>query len=62
MRIAVAGATGNIGARTASSLEREGHEVTPVSRSLGAPAWGRQRGRARRRLARTCCPKRVTCE
>jgi len=35
MRIAVAGATGNIGARTASSLEREGHEVTPISRSLG---------------------------
>ncbi|RNL86910.1 SDR family oxidoreductase [Halostreptopolyspora alba] len=35
MRIAVAGATGNIGARTASALEREGHEVVRVSRSLG---------------------------
>ena len=35
MRIAVAGATGNIGARTASFLEREGHEVIRISRSLG---------------------------
>ena len=35
MRIAVAGATGNIGARTASFLERAGHEVVPISRSLG---------------------------
>lgn len=35
MRIAVAGATGNIGARTASFLERAGHEVIPISRSLG---------------------------
>ena len=26
------------------------------------PRDGRQRGRARRRPARTCCPKRVTCE
>lgn len=35
MRIAVAGATGNIGARTASFLEREGHGVIRISRSLG---------------------------
>jgi uncharacterized protein YbjT (DUF2867 family) len=35
MRIAVAGATGNIGARTACALERDGHEVVRVSRSLG---------------------------
>jgi uncharacterized protein YbjT (DUF2867 family) len=35
MRIAVAGATGNIGARTASCLEREGHAVVGISRSLG---------------------------
>jgi uncharacterized protein YbjT (DUF2867 family) len=35
MRIAVAGATGNIGARTALFLEREGHEVIRISRSLG---------------------------
>ena len=35
MRIAVAGATGNIGARTVSFLEREGHEVIRISRSVG---------------------------
>jgi uncharacterized protein YbjT (DUF2867 family) len=35
MRIAVAGATGNIGARTASFLERDGHAVVRISRSLG---------------------------
>lgn len=35
MRIAVAGATGNIGARTASFLERDGHQVIRISRSLG---------------------------
>jgi uncharacterized protein YbjT (DUF2867 family) len=35
MRIAVAGATGNIGARTVAVLEREGHEVVRISRSLG---------------------------
>ena len=35
MRIAGAGATGDIGARTASFLERAGHEVIPISRSLG---------------------------
>ena len=34
MRIAVAGATGNIGARTVSFLERGGHEVIRISRSL----------------------------
>ena len=36
MRIAVAGATGNIGARTANFLERDGHDVVRISRSLGA--------------------------
>ncbi len=35
MRIAVAGATGNIGARTVSTLERSGHETVRMSRSLG---------------------------
>lgn len=35
MRIAVAGATGNIGARTAAALERDGHEVVRISRSVG---------------------------
>lgn len=35
MRIAVAGATGNIGARTVSALERNGHEAVRISRSLG---------------------------
>ena len=35
MRIAVAGATGHIGALTASALRRDGHEVVPISRSLG---------------------------
>jgi uncharacterized protein YbjT (DUF2867 family) len=35
MRIAVAGATGNIGARTVDALERAGHEVVPIARSVG---------------------------
>jgi uncharacterized protein YbjT (DUF2867 family) len=35
MRIAVAGATGNIGARAVSALERDGHEAVGISRSLG---------------------------
>jgi uncharacterized protein YbjT (DUF2867 family) len=35
MRIAVAGATGNIGARTVSALEHNGHEAIRISRSLG---------------------------
>jgi uncharacterized protein YbjT (DUF2867 family) len=35
MRIAVAGATGNIGARTVLALERNGHEAIRISRSLG---------------------------
>ena len=35
MRIAVAGATGNIGTRTVAALERAGHEVVRISRSLG---------------------------
>ena len=35
MRIAVAGATGHIGALTASALERDGHDVVRISRSLG---------------------------
>jgi uncharacterized protein YbjT (DUF2867 family) len=35
VRIAVAGATGNIGARAASFLERDGHAVVRISRSLG---------------------------
>lgn len=35
MRIAVVGATGHIGALTAASLERGGHDVVGISRSLG---------------------------
>lgn len=35
MQIAVAGATGNIGARTRAALERDGHTVVGISRSLG---------------------------
>ncbi|WP_026341948.1 NAD(P)H-binding protein [Actinomadura atramentaria] len=35
MRIAVAGATGNIGALTVAALERAGHDVVRISRSLG---------------------------
>ncbi|MEU1199889.1 NAD(P)H-binding protein [Streptomyces sp. NPDC005813] len=35
LRVAVAGATGNIGARTATALERAGHDVVRISRSLG---------------------------
>ncbi|HEX2212265.1 MAG TPA: NAD(P)H-binding protein [Mycobacterium sp.] len=35
MRIAVAGATGNIGGRTAAFLERDGHDIVRISRSLG---------------------------
>ncbi|GAB2469389.1 SDR family oxidoreductase [Streptosporangium sandarakinum] len=35
VRVAVAGATGNIGALTATALERAGHHVIRVSRSLG---------------------------
>lgn len=35
MRVAVAGATGNIGARTTAALERNGHEVVRISRRLG---------------------------
>jgi len=34
MRIAVAGATGNIGSLTVAALERDGHEVVRMSRSL----------------------------
>lgn len=35
MRIAVAGATGNAGALTVTALERGGHDVVGISRSLG---------------------------
>ncbi|MFE9749213.1 SDR family oxidoreductase [Saccharothrix saharensis] len=35
MRIAVAGATGNIGSLTVAALERDGHEVVRISRSAG---------------------------
>jgi uncharacterized protein YbjT (DUF2867 family) len=35
MRIAVAGATGHIGALTVAALERDGHEVVSISRALG---------------------------
>ncbi|SEH01033.1 Uncharacterized conserved protein YbjT, contains NAD(P)-binding and DUF2867 domains [Nonomuraea solani] len=35
MRIAVAGATGNIGSLTVAVLQKEGHDVVSISRSLG---------------------------
>lgn len=35
MRIAVAGATGNVGARTVVALQQSGHDVVRISRSLG---------------------------
>ncbi|MCY9783767.1 NAD(P)H-binding protein [Nocardiopsis sp. EMB25] len=35
MRIAVAGATGNIGSLTVRALEREGHQVVGISRAQG---------------------------
>ncbi|HEX6357406.1 SDR family oxidoreductase [Actinophytocola sp.] len=35
MRIAVAGATGNIGALTVAALQRSGHDVVGISRSTG---------------------------
>ncbi|WKG05279.1 SDR family oxidoreductase [Mycolicibacterium sp. HK-90] len=35
MRIAVAGATGNIGARLVAELQRSGHEVVAISRANG---------------------------
>ena len=35
MRVAVAGATGNIGARTVTRLEKGGHKAVRISRSLG---------------------------
>ncbi|MGY4710347.1 SDR family oxidoreductase [Mycolicibacterium sp. CBM1] len=35
MRIAVAGATGNIGARTVAALEALGHDAVRISRSVG---------------------------
>ncbi|NDU71847.1 NAD(P)H-binding protein [Actinomadura sp. DSM 109109] len=35
MRIAVAGATGNIGTLTVAALRRDGHDVVRISRSLG---------------------------
>jgi uncharacterized protein YbjT (DUF2867 family) len=35
MRIAVAGATGNIGSLTVAALERGGHDVVRISRALG---------------------------
>jgi uncharacterized protein YbjT (DUF2867 family) len=35
MRIAIAGATGNIGALTVAALERDRHDVVRISRSLG---------------------------
>jgi uncharacterized protein YbjT (DUF2867 family) len=35
MRVAVAGATGNIGSLAVNALERQGHEAVRISRSLG---------------------------
>ena len=35
MKIAVAGATGRVGRHTVDMLERQGHQVVPISRSVG---------------------------
>ena len=35
MKVAVVGATGRIGRETAAALEKSGHEVVPISRSVG---------------------------
>jgi uncharacterized protein YbjT (DUF2867 family) len=35
VRVAVVGATGRVGAFAATALERDGHEVVPISRSTG---------------------------
>ncbi|MFI5897030.1 SDR family oxidoreductase [Actinoplanes sp. NPDC051513] len=42
MRIAVAGATGNIGRLTVAALQRDGHEVVRISRSLGVDLVSRE--------------------
>jgi uncharacterized protein YbjT (DUF2867 family) len=39
MKIAVVGATGNIGARTVAALQRDGHEVVAISRSNGVDVY-----------------------
>jgi uncharacterized protein YbjT (DUF2867 family) len=39
MRIAVAGATGNIGRLTVAVLDRAGHQTVPLSRSTGVDAY-----------------------
>lgn len=39
MRIAVIGATGHIGSLTTTRLERDGHEVVPLSRSTGVDVF-----------------------
>ena len=50
MRIAVAGATGNIGARTVLTVEKDGHEAIRISRSLGVDLdYRRGFGRGARR-------------
>lgn len=35
MRVAVVGATGRIGSLTVAALQRDGHEVVPISRTHG---------------------------
>jgi uncharacterized protein YbjT (DUF2867 family) len=39
MRIAIAGATGRIGTLTIAELERDGHQIVPVSRAAGVDAY-----------------------
>lgn len=38
MKIAVAGATGTIGTKICTELEKRGHQVVPLSRSTGVDA------------------------
>lgn len=44
MRVAVAGATGHIGALTAAALERDAHDVVHISRSHPECRLGVRRG------------------
>src|SRR5437763_14957291 len=59
IRIAVAGATGNIGALTVAALEHAGQHVVRISRSLGVARRGRShRANHLRRVARSATIRR----
>jgi nucleoside-diphosphate-sugar epimerase len=74
MKIVVVGGTGLIGSKLVNKLRERGHEAVAAAPNTGVnsitgdgspqdlPRDGRRRSWARRRSARTCCPKRVTCD